>query len=123
MFLSIKKTIIKVAALFILLSVFSFLFLKAESIFTGILSGMAVSLLNLYMLALTLEKVSALQTPKIWSYFWRTFFLRLPAVVLVFCLLIVLLKINMAGFFLGLVTGFIIGIFKLTKLCQLSPKA
>ncbi|OGS18647.1 MAG: hypothetical protein A3J83_07875 [Elusimicrobia bacterium RIFOXYA2_FULL_40_6] len=122
MFLNIKKTIIKIAVLFILLSVLSFVFLKAESILTGVLSGIAISLVNLYMLSITLEKVSTLQSPKIWNYFWRTFFLRIPAVVLVFCLLIIFLKINLIGFFLGLITGFIIGVFKLTKLCQLYQK-
>ncbi|OGS27707.1 MAG: hypothetical protein A2297_06240 [Elusimicrobia bacterium RIFOXYB2_FULL_48_7] len=129
MFQSIKKTILSVSVLFVLIASISLIFLKGGNIFTGIFAGIAISLLNTYLLAVTLEQISSLENPKVWSYFWRTAFLRLPAVILVFCVLIVFLKINLVGFFAGLTAGFIIGIIQLTKIakqakpCQLSPKA
>ncbi|OGS21170.1 MAG: hypothetical protein A2252_05170 [Elusimicrobia bacterium RIFOXYA2_FULL_39_19] len=123
MFQNLRNKVFKITfVVFVLWLILIFVFGKS-SVWSSIVAGVFTGLINLFVMALTTEKMFlSVAKPKIWNYVWRTFFFRIPLIVLFLLFLFLIVKVNLPGFMAGLIVGSIAGIFRISKSCQLSRK-
>jgi hypothetical protein len=94
----------------------SLLFLGASSVLTGALSGIFVSVTSLLLLSAAVKKFGTGAQGFCWTYFLRSFVVRLVVAGGLLFLFIGVLKINTLGILAGLLMGLVINTVFLTRL-------
>jgi hypothetical protein len=113
-----ERTVLKflvVSAVLLIVSVFLF---GNQSIISGILSGVFVSLSSLFFLARGLKEFGSFTKERIGVYFLKGFILRLFIAGLLLYFFIAFVKTNISGLLLGLLAGLVINNITLIRLVK-----
>jgi hypothetical protein len=117
----IKEKILRGAIIFLFLMLVSLRVCGNSHISTGIISGMCISWVNLFLLSLSVIQLSASSGAGN-RYFKSSFLFRFPLMAVIFYVLICWVKINPVGICIGLAIGSILGIHHVAQLKRLSKE-